>query len=124
MGKGTHLFRWTVVIFAAYALFLQSLAMGVASARVADGSGGFVFLCSGTMTLSPTSDGDAPQARGSGPCALCGLGHVAVVTPPRFVLPLPLNIIETVAAVPRVERRVAPPPVSASARPRAPPAFV
>ena len=124
MGKRARLLRWPVVIFAAYALFLQSLAMGIASARAADGSGGFVLLCSGTMTITPSTDGEAPQARGSGPCALCGLGHAAVDTPTRFALPLPLNIIETVAAVLRVELRIAPPPVSASARPRAPPAFV
>lgn len=119
--------RWFVVSLAAYAMVFHALLMGIASAPRSSAENSLAAalqqICSGMIDGEAQPSAPASSKVHSVPCALCGLGHATLDIPSPVRIPLPLNILETVAQAFVSQPVYARPDVHDQARPRAPPAF-
>jgi hypothetical protein len=119
--------RWCVVSLAAYAMVFHALLMGIASAPHTSAENALVAalqeICTGMVGGEAQPSEPASSKVHSAPCALCGLGHAVLDAPQPMRVPLPLNILETVAQAPDSQPVYAWLDLFDHARPRAPPAF-
>jgi hypothetical protein len=110
--------RRIATALAGYLMLLHVVAMGAVAAEPIGLDAGLFVICS---AHSGAPDTPAPPDHSSqhAPCALCGLGHCAITSPPAVALSLELAatmVVEVPAAAPAVLSRY----VDAS-RPRGPP---
>jgi hypothetical protein len=111
--------RRILAAIAACLMLLHTVALGALAAEPIGLDAGFFVICSahgGAPDAPPPTDHGSQHA----PCALCGLGHCAVATPPAVALPL--EFATAVAAeIPAVAPVMVPTRYVDASRPRGPP---
>lgn len=108
-------------------MVFHALLMGIASAPRTSAENSLTAalqeICTGMVGSEAQPSAPASGQVHSAPCALCGLGHAVLDAPRPVRVPLPLNILETVAHAPAAQPVYARADLRDNARPRAPPAF-
>jgi len=111
--------RRILAALAACLILLHTVAMGALAAEPIGLDSGLFVICSahgGTPDTPPPADHGSQHA----PCALCGLGHCAVATPPAVALPLDFATA-VVPEIPALAPVAVPTRYVDASRPRGPP---